>query len=117
MKTELTMKRLPVDQLKPAKYNPRKDLKYNDIFAVSLMKLLQEAGAQLPRDLGVIGFDNADVGAVFRPAMTTLGHPKEAFGALAAEKMLRMIAGEKEESQKMPWKLIERDSLPEVKRK
>ena len=90
---------------------------YNDIFAVSLMKLLQEAGAQLPRDLGVIGFDNADVGAVFRPAMTTLGHPKEAFGALAAEKMLRMIAGEKEESQKMPWKLIERDSLPEVNRK
>ena len=27
MKTELIMKRLPVSQLKPAKYNPRKDLK------------------------------------------------------------------------------------------
>ena len=27
MKTELIMKRLPVGQLKPAKYNPRKDLK------------------------------------------------------------------------------------------
>ena len=35
-----------------------------------------------------------------------------AFGALAARKMLRMIAGEKEESTIIPWNLIERDSLP-----
>ena len=49
---------------------------------------------------------------MLQPALTTLGHPKEAFGALAARKILRMIAGEKEESVSMAWTLIERDSLP-----
>ena len=50
------------------------------------------------------------------PKLTTLGHPKEAFGALVAEKLLRMIAGEREKSVNMPWNLVMRDSLPRVER-
>ena len=47
-----------------------------------------------------------------RPALTTLAHPKERFGARAAEKMLRMLEGEKEGNESMDWTLIERDSAP-----
>ena len=35
---------------------------------------------------------------------------------LAAEKLLRMIDGERERSVNMAWSLIERDSLPRVER-
>ena len=85
---------------------------YNDIFAAQFMGRLQESGVKLPQDLGIIGFDNATFSGMLTPGLTTLGHPKEAFGALAARKMLRMINGEKEESVNMAWTLIERDSLP-----
>ena len=87
---------------------------YNDVFAATLMEQLMHRGVQMPRDLGIIGFDNASFSAVIRPALTTLGHPKEEFGALAAEKILRMISGEKEKSESMRWNLIERESLPRV---
>ncbi len=85
---------------------------YNDVFAATLMDRLLHMDVRLPEDLGFIGFDNAAFSAVIRPALTTLGHPKEEFGALAAEKILRMIGGEREKSVHMSWNLIERDSLP-----
>ena len=89
---------------------------YNDVFAVSLMVILQREGMVLPQDMGFIGFDNATFAEMASPKLTTLGHPKEAFGALCAEKLLRMIAGEREKSVNMAWTLIERDSLPRVER-
>ena len=89
---------------------------YNDIFATQFMARLQEKGLKIPEDLGIVGFDNATFSGMVQPALTTLGHPKEAFGALAARKILRMIAGEKEESVSMAWTLINRDSLPELKK-
>ncbi len=83
---------------------------YNDIFAVNLMEAMMRRGRRDPRELGIIGFDNAMVSEMTR--LTTLGHPKEAFGSLVAEKLLRMMDGVRQESVSMPWKLVERDSLP-----
>lgn len=89
---------------------------YNDIFAVSLMGVLQQQGMKLPEEMGFIGFDNAIYAEMANPKLTTLGHPKEAFGALVAEKLLRMISGEREKSVNMAWNLIERESLPRVEK-
>ena len=89
---------------------------YNDVFASSLMSILQGRGMKLPEDMGFIGFDNATFAEMISPKLTTLGHPKEEFGALVAEKLLRMISGERERSVNMAWTLIERDSLPRVGR-
>ena len=89
---------------------------YNDVFASSLMSILQERGMKLPDEMGFIGFDNAVYAEMTNPKLTTLGHPKEAFGSLVAEKLLRMISGERERSVNMAWTLIERDSLPRVDR-
>lgn len=85
---------------------------YNDIFAAQIMMALQEKGVRIPQDLGMIGFDNATFSEMLQPALTTLGHQKDALGALAARKILRMISGEREESVTMDWTLIDRDSLP-----
>ncbi len=85
---------------------------YNDIFAAQFMARLQEKGLRIPEDAGMIGFDNASISSMLHPPLTTLGHTKDELGALAARKILRMIAGEKEESVSMPWTLVDRDSLP-----
>ena len=90
---------------------------YNDAFAAGLMMALEEAGMRLPEEMGFIGFDDAMFSGMTRPGLTTLAHPKEAFGVLAAEKLMRMIAGGKEDSVSMPWTLTERESLPRVDRR
>lgn len=89
---------------------------YNDVFAVSLMEILKEQGMRLPEELGIIGFDNSFYAEMSHPTLTTLGHPKESFGALVADKLLRMIEGDRERSVNMPWTLVERESLPRVSR-
>lgn len=87
---------------------------YNDDFAVNLMHRLMCKGVSLPEDMGFISFDGSPEGKVMSPALTTLAHPKEAFGALAAEKLLRMMSGQREQSVSLSWELVERDSLPSV---
>ena len=85
---------------------------YNDVIAMYAMEELRQRGVRLPEDLGVMGFDNAPLSSMTRPPLTTLGHPQEKFGALAAEKLLRMMEGEPEQGEELPWILVERDSLP-----
>ena len=89
---------------------------YNDIFASQFMTSLMAKGLKIPEELGIIGFDNATFSAMLHPALTTLGHPKDRLGALAAQKILRMIAGERESSVNMNWTLIERESLPDKRK-
>ena len=88
---------------------------YNDVFATSLMDMLKNLGVRLPEEIGFIGFDNATFSEMIQPRLTTLAHPKEEFGVLAAEKILRMISGDREKSVNLPWNLVERNSLPPVK--
>ena len=44
MNTEMTIKRLPVSMLKPAKYNPRKDLKPGDPAYEKIKRSLHDFG-------------------------------------------------------------------------
>ena len=90
---------------------------YNDVFAATLMMRLKNMGVQLPDDLGFIGFDDAIFAQMVQPTLTTLSHQKENLGMLAAEKILRMIGGDREKSVNLPWTLIERSSLPRVNEK
>ena len=84
---------------------------YNDEVALSLCAALRERGCKVPRDVAIISFDNSAFAGLAHPALTTLNHPKDDFGALAAQKLLHMISGAPEESAVLPWQLIERESL------
>ena len=44
MNTSLNMQRMPIDQLKPAKYNPRKDLKPGDPAYEKIKRSLHDFG-------------------------------------------------------------------------
>ena len=82
-----------------------------DAETVKLGAALRERGCKAPRDVSVISFDNSAFAGLAHPALTTLNHPKDDFGALAARKLLRMMAGEREESAVLSWSLVERESL------
>ncbi len=85
---------------------------YNDSFAIGLVERLTARGVKVPEEMGIISFDNSSLATMCHPQLTTLNHKKEEFGAMVARKMLRMIDGKKEKSIKVPWTLVERDSLP-----
>ena len=84
---------------------------YNDEIALELMDVLAERHMSVPQDVSLVSFDNSAYAAVCHPKLTSLAHPKDEFGRVAAGKLLNMIAGKKEESAVLPWMLIERDSV------
>jgi diguanylate cyclase (GGDEF)-like protein/PAS domain S-box-containing protein len=62
--------------------------------AIGLMHAVQEAGWSLPDDLAIIGFDNIDAAAQVTPPLTSVSVPLDRLGELAADLLLRRIAGE-----------------------
>lgn len=64
----------------------------NDIWAIELMKCLQRRGLRVPQDVGVIGFDNLDIAALFSPALTTIDQNDAAF----AEATLAFLSQDRE---------------------
>ncbi|MEG2207174.1 MAG: GntR family transcriptional regulator [Clostridia bacterium] len=84
---------------------------YNDDVALRLMEQLSAQGISVPDDLSLISFDNSAFSGICSPKLSTLSHPKDAFGREAARKLLRMIEGAQEESVALPWELVLRESM------
>jgi len=64
----------------------------NDTVAFGAMKWLHENGRSVPKDVGVVGFDDIDASAHVHPALSTVAVPKERIGELAVRTLLQMIA-------------------------
>lgn len=66
---------------------------YNDIQAIGAMRAALEAGLTIPGDLSIVGFDDIPVAAYMTPPLTTVSQPKHEMGRLAAELLVKMLAG------------------------
>src|SRR5215475_9398002 len=66
---------------------------FNDISAIGAIRALRDAGLRTPEDVSVIGFDDVHAAAFHNPALTTIRQPLYQMGKLAAEQLLRRIAG------------------------
>ena len=84
---------------------------YNDEIALMLLERLEQRHLSVPKDLSLVSFDNSAYAGICTPKLTSLSHPKEQFGRIAAEKLMRMMQGNKEESAVLPWELVQRESL------
>lgn len=62
----------------------------NDAMAIGAMTELRERGYEVPRDVGVIGFDNIDSAAYL--GLTTVQVPMQQLGARAAEVAIQQVA-------------------------
>lgn len=66
----------------------------NDLQALGVYEAARQAGARVPEDLGVIGFDDLSYAQWCGPPMTTVRQPFEEMGSTATELLLALSAGE-----------------------
>jgi LacI family transcriptional regulator len=64
----------------------------NDEMAAGIVAAANAAGLSVPRDLGVVGFDDTRVARMTRPPLTTVRVPMSEMGAKAVELLCRRIA-------------------------
>jgi DNA-binding LacI/PurR family transcriptional regulator len=87
-------------------------LAYNDVMAIGVQKGLKRLGARIPADISVVGFDNIMLADLVEPALTTVGAPLRAQGAIGVKNLVAVIGGAvaRREPVVLPVRLIERES-------
>jgi DNA-binding LacI/PurR family transcriptional regulator len=81
----------------------------NDLMAVGAIRVLQERGLQIPKDMALVGFDGTALGCFTTPSLTTVSHKKN---AVAVEVLFSLLKGDGEAvaSQTVPMNLTVRES-------
>jgi DNA-binding LacI/PurR family transcriptional regulator len=66
----------------------------NDLTAIGAMEALRAARRRIPEDVAVVGFDDIAFAAFIDPPLTTVAQPTYRLGALAMERLLKLMRGE-----------------------
>lgn len=64
---------------------------YNDQIAVKVIQALTDKGKKVPEDISVTGYDNSAIANSGNIRLTTIVHPQELLGEMAAELLLKLI--------------------------
>lgn len=64
---------------------------YNDQIALEVMRALTDEGLVVPEDVSVTGYDNSYLASTCKVPLTTVAHPQERLGQMAAELLLKLI--------------------------
>ena len=84
----------------------------NNIVAYHVLKTLKEMGKSVPKDVGVITFDNYPLAEYMDPPLTVIDVDTYKMGEEAAQTLLDMIKGKHRETGRklLPTRIIERQS-------
>lgn len=84
----------------------------NDRLAFGVLRAARRLGIDVPEELSVVGFDDLEMTELVTPTLTSVRQPLARMGSLAAELLMRWIAGEAPSGMhvELPTTLIERDS-------
>jgi LacI family transcriptional regulator len=63
----------------------------SDTMAMGALKVIREAGLQVPHDVALVGFDDVPIASALQPALTTVRQPIEQMGSMAAEILLNLL--------------------------
>lgn len=83
----------------------------NDDMAAGALRVLRARGRDVPRDVGVIGFDDLPAALHTDPQLTTIHQPIEALGREMARMLVALLAGERPCPIILPARLVERASV------
>jgi DNA-binding LacI/PurR family transcriptional regulator len=75
--------RLAIHQLLETSSPPTAVLAANDEMAIGALDAALQKGLRVPEDLAVIGFDDIQMAALTRPALTTVRQPMQLLGEAA----------------------------------
>jgi DNA-binding LacI/PurR family transcriptional regulator len=67
----------------------------SDLQALGVYQALRAAGVSIPGDVSVTGFDDIPLAAFISPPLTTVRQPLAAMGRMAAQMLVRLLAGQK----------------------
>lgn len=82
----------------------------SDITALGGLHCARERGLRVPEDISFVGFDDLPIAAIAEVPLTTIAQPKDQLGRMAADKLLRLIAGGKVQSKILAPALVPRAS-------
>lgn len=84
----------------------------NDDMAAGAMAAAHERGLDLPRELSIVGFDDAPISRYVYPKLTTIQFPIADMGTMAARWVLKHVYDRPQDVQQVfEPRLIERDSV------
>lgn len=85
----------------------------DSLVALAVFRTIRELGLEIPRDVSLVSFDDADWTAITTPAITVMAQPIYEVGAEAARMLLRRIAGDRGPAAqvRLPQSLLERASV------
>lgn len=85
----------------------------SDEMAIGFIRATKEAGVSVPDDVSVAGFDGIEYSGVYDPTLTTVVQPRAEMGRLAAETLVKRMAGVSIETRRvrLPCSLAFRDSV------
>ncbi|MGG1576309.1 substrate-binding domain-containing protein, partial [Fictibacillus sp. NRS-1165] len=63
----------------------------NDEMAFGAINAVEQKGLSVPRDISIIGFDDIQFSAIFKPALTTVSQPAFQIGTKAMDLLLRLM--------------------------
>ena len=63
----------------------------NDQMALAVLLVADRLGIQIPQKLGVVGYDNLEESAFFRPALTTIDQNQHELGCRAVQEVVKQI--------------------------
>ncbi|MBY0097257.1 GntR family transcriptional regulator [Mesobacillus maritimus] len=66
---------------------------YNDELALKLIDVLRQNNLRVPEDLSIIGFDDSFFADISEVKLTTVRHPKNELGEMAATKIIQLVEG------------------------
>lgn len=83
----------------------------NDAVALRVYDVLRECGKEPGRDVKVLGFDNLVKGSMITPSLSTVDANATDLGARSFEMLIRLMNGERPNSEKVPTRFILRESI------
>lgn len=89
----------------------------SDLLALGAYDAAHTAGVKIPEDISIMGFDDIDMAAQAKPALSTVLVRKLEMGQLAAQLILEQLSGKRDYPIKVvvPTSLVQRDSTEYVK--
>ncbi|WP_160725077.1 GntR family transcriptional regulator [Bacillus sp. USDA818B3_A] len=89
---------------------------YNDEIALFVLNVMRELGLKVPVDISLVSFDNSDLALLSEVKLTSIDHPKEEMGSVAAQNLIDLIEKRKKCMEPIIFepKLIVRSSTKKV---
>jgi LacI family transcriptional regulator len=87
----------------------------NDEMAAGAMATAHERGLEVPRELSIVGFDDAPLSRYVYPKLTTVHYPIAEMSRMAARWVLKHVYEQKQDVQQaFEPRLVERDSVASI---